>query len=465
MKKQVLNVAGLTAGDAGARFVGFLATVYLARILAPSAFGLISIGLALLGQLSLLASPGIQVIESRNVAAGAVQVRERAGTVMGLRLLLAAGLWCATALVLFVVPAFFTIRVLLVWFAASLLPMAAMADWYFQGKEKGVLVGAGRFIQNAVYAVCLLALVHSAGDLLNVPVSLFIGHTVAAAALLGAFVVAEGMPRLRWDPAGWRTVFMQNAPVGLAVAMGQLVINYPPIAIGWFLSTAEAGLWGAAMKLVFLVLMLDRVLNAALLPPMTRILARQQDDGEDFVRLVFRIVAAGILPLTYLGVVFAPLAVVLIFGAQYAGASWMLSVLMAYVVLTLLNSVFVCALVGGGKERDYSLRMMLGSAVLVIAVTVLTPLAGVAGAVAGVLVGEVSTLGLMIAATRSKLRIRIAPVQVDIVIGVMVLVVAFLSFRDPLLQGGAGLGGYLLVLGVFRSFPLTALREFRQRLA
>jgi O-antigen/teichoic acid export membrane protein len=234
-------------------------TVYLARILAPSGYGLISIGLALLGQLSLLSSPGVQMVEARNVASGAGGSRERTGTVLGMRLLLAAGLWCLTTAVLTLVPAFAPIRTLLTFFAASLVPLAAMMDWHFQGREQGLLAGGARLLQSVVYGIFLVLLVHSADDLTKVPLALFIGNAAAAVILLAVFVGLEGMPRVRWDPAGWRKVFVENASVGLAVAMGQLVINFPPVAIGWLLGTAEAGLWGAAMKLVFLVLILDRV--------------------------------------------------------------------------------------------------------------------------------------------------------------------------------------------------------------
>jgi polysaccharide transporter, PST family len=464
MRKQALNVVGLTAGDAGARFVGFLVTVYLARILAPSAYGLISIGLALLGQLSLLSSPGVQMVEARNVASGAGGSRERTGTVLGMRLLLAGGLWCFTTVVLTLLPAFAPIRTLLTLFAASLVPLAAMMDWYFQGREQGLLAGGARLLQSIVYGIFLMMLVHSADDLTNVPLALFIGNAAAAGILLIVFVGLEGMPRVRWDPAGWRKVFVENASVGLAVAMGQLVINFPPVAIGWLRGTAEAGLWGAAMKLVFLILILDRVLNAALLPPMTRILSRREGDVQAVVDLIYRVVAAAILPVAFVGAVLAPPAVALVFGAEYAGAAWMLSALMVYVVLTLVNSVFVCAMIGGRRERQYSRRMILGSIVLVVSVTVLTLAAGTPGTVAGVLVGEATTLGLMMSGLSRTLGLRVRPFQKDLLAGFVVLVAAVLLFRDPLLQMLVGVGGYGLVLGLFRSFPSATLRELRRRL-
>jgi hypothetical protein len=109
--------------------------------------------------------------------------------------------------------------------------------------------------------------------------------------------------------------------------------------------------------------------------------------------------------------------------------------------------------------------MILGSIVLVVSVTVLTLAAGAPGTVAGVLVGEATTLGLMMSGLSRTLGLRVRPFQKDLLAGTLVLVAAVLLFRDPLLQVTTGVIGYVLVLGSYRSFPAAQLRELRRRLA
>jgi O-antigen/teichoic acid export membrane protein len=198
---------------------------------------------------------------------------------------------------------------------------------------------------------------------------------------------------------------------------------------------------------------------------MTRVLTRKQGNEQEFVTLIFRIVAGGILPVAFLGAVLSPTAILLIFGGDYQGAAWMLSALMIYVVLTLVNSVFTCALIGGGQERLYSVRMIMGSIGMVVLVTILTLGGGVPGTVIGVVIGEMAIVGLMISAVAGKLGLRISPVQPDLLVGAIVLLAAYLLLQDPVFQVPVGVGVYALVLIAFRSFPVAELRDLRRRLA
>jgi len=467
MKKQALNVAGLAAGDAGGRFVGFLVTVYLARVLAPSAFGVISIGLAILGQLANVASPGVQVVESRNVAAAISGMGRRVGTVLGMRLVLSLILCALTCAVAMLWPAPATPYIAALLFVASLVPMALILDWYFQGKEEGVVVGGARLLQSVVYGALAYLLVRSSLDMFWVPVAFFFGCTAMAGALLAAYIRTNGVPPIRWDPAGWMAVFRGNAPVGLAAVVGQLIINYPPLAVGWFLSTADAGFWAAAMKLVFLALLIDRVLNLAFLPVITRMIRRKNDDGAVVFAMTLRVVVGGLLPAVFLGVVLAPVAVVWIFGPAYSEAVLVLQILMGYVALTLVNSVFSCALIGGGFEREYGRAVIAGVVVVVAAVTVLTPFAGMMGAAIGVGIGEGATLGLMVRAVLRHLQlpVRIAPGRMVIAALAMSLTPLVLNWLHPGFQSLVGVAVYIVALLLLRELEPGSMSDFRRRLA
>ena len=151
MKRPLRNMSALFAGDVASRGIGFLVTVYLARILEPAGFGLVSVGMALLGHLQLLSSPGIQLVETRNTARADGMDDRRFGGVLTLRFVLSIVLFALALLVLFVNPYDPAVRRVMLWSLASLFPLALATDWYLQGMERMPPIGAARFAGYCVY--------------------------------------------------------------------------------------------------------------------------------------------------------------------------------------------------------------------------------------------------------------------------------------------------------------------------
>ena len=59
-------------------------------------------------------------------------------------------------------------------------------------------------------------------------------------------------------------------PLAVGVVLTTLVINYPPLALGIFTTTSNVGIYSAASKLVYFLLMGDRILVLLLLPASAR---------------------------------------------------------------------------------------------------------------------------------------------------------------------------------------------------
>jgi O-antigen/teichoic acid export membrane protein len=58
MKRLVRSIVSLVSGDTAGRIIGFVITVYLARVLTPAGFGIFGIALAVLSHMQLIANPG-----------------------------------------------------------------------------------------------------------------------------------------------------------------------------------------------------------------------------------------------------------------------------------------------------------------------------------------------------------------------------------------------------------------------
>jgi len=83
MKKVSRNVLSIFFSDGVTRIIGFVATVYIARVLVVEGFGLINYGLAFISYALLFANPGLTIIGAREVDVDRLVERVRRAFVIG----------------------------------------------------------------------------------------------------------------------------------------------------------------------------------------------------------------------------------------------------------------------------------------------------------------------------------------------------------------------------------------------
>lgn len=400
MKPPLSKLIAFVAGDLGSRAIGFVITAYLARVLDTWGFGIINIGFGVLGYLMLLGTPGIHLIETRNAAAVEGMPTERVQAILSLRLVLAVVLIFGATVVAGLLPMETNTRRVVVLSTLSLVPLALSLDWLFHGKEQFWVLSAAKVLSAATFGAVGFIVVRSAGDVAWVPIAFALGNTAAAIFFLTQYRSRYGPLRLTWRLPLWKQIVGSNVPVGLSVFLAQSTINLPPIVVGSFVSSAAAGLFSAALKVVFVLLMIDRVVHALLLPVISRAFAGRGEDAAVLVVTVAKGILVLLVPLTACALLLASPAMALIFGEQYVAAAPVLQILLAYFLLTVLNTVLVCALIGSGREKAYTLAVTVGSAASVVAIVLGTLLFGMRGTAWGIVAGELLTVVLMVHAVR-----------------------------------------------------------------
>jgi len=466
MKKPVRDILAILTGDIGSRGVGFLVTLYLARVLAPASFGIISIGMAVLGYLSLLGSPGIQMVETRNAAAVEGGMPERTGAILSLRLLLApllicflyAGVWMAG------VPE--ATRDVTTLYALSLIPMALSLDWLFQGKEDFRGVMSSRLVNSVVFGLCVLLFVRTRTDIVFTPVAFFAGNAAGAAVLGVMYGRRFGAPRIGWNPSAWMNLLRVNAPAGTAMFLAQSVTNLPPIVIGILLSNADAGVFSAGMKLIFLLLLIDRILNALFLPAATRYAVSRPSEFPALLSAALTAVVVFIVPVLIGTCIVAGPVILLVFGPGYEGAAPVVCVLTGYVLMTLINSILTCTLVAFGRTRTYSIIVSGGALILCVAVVACTAFFGATGAGAGIVAGEAVIMYFL-----GRAVIRVAPLPTlrfylkpAVACAVMISSSVVLAETSPLISLAASGALFVIVLISIKGVPAKEIRYLRERL-
>src|SRR5512140_89938 len=247
LKQPLKNTVASGSAELLSRLLGFVATAYLARRLGASSFGLISIGLSVLGYVTLFASPGLHIMGIRKIAASNDSERLWTGDVTMLRFLLSlAGILLAALLALAILGPT-PVWIMIVFWACTAVPLSLSLDWYFQGKSDLGPASLGRVLIYAVYLGGIFLSVRSPEDVSWTAVSFFVAN-MAGALLLGiVFTRKVGPLELRWQPHGWLPLLRESLPLGLSTVLGQTIVNMPVLLVGALLTVADTGFFSAAM--------------------------------------------------------------------------------------------------------------------------------------------------------------------------------------------------------------------------
>ncbi len=460
MKRVSRNALSILVSDVGRRLVGFFSVTYLTRTISVNDFGAMNIGLTLLSYGLMISSGGLSTFGTREVA-----VRDDAGVVnriVGTRVLNA---FLVYAIILIAASVVMTDQLTFRFtflFCLSLFTNAFFLDWYFQGKEAMGAIGVSRLGAAFVYLGMILFFVHGASDVLWVAAAALGSDLVVTLWLLDRYRRGGGR-RVTPSFEGWRSMMRQAFPLGAGSIFAHLSINLPPLVIGVVCSNVEVGLYSASVKLVFVLLMLDRVVGTILLPASARFYAESTESLSRTLTIALQWILVAALPVAVGGSFLGGSLVPAIFGAQYAPASAAFRVLVWYFFFTLLHTVYANGLVAARREKAFSVLMAVSAALYFLCVVSGTLIAGNTGAAAGVVAAEAVTVALMYWQCRRVIPVRF-PAKSLRILGSGVILAATLWFLPDeqlvyaVLAGAVVYGASVLLSGAVTKTDIDALR-------
>jgi O-antigen/teichoic acid export membrane protein len=461
MKRLSQNFLSLFAADIGRRLLGFIAVAYLARVLGKEDFGAINLGFAVLAYGMVLSAAGFPTIGTKKVAQGSSL--EIVGQVIGSRLVSTI---FVVAVIIFIVIAGVqntTIVWLIILFLSALLPQIFFVDWFFQGKETMGIVSAARVTQAVVYLTVVLIFVRTTGDILWVAVGSICGECAASALLYIQFRKKFHDFRIHLKPS--LQLFKQSAPLAIGIILSTLMVNYPIIALGILKTSSDVGVYSAASKLVYTLMMGDRILILLLLPASARKFHESPEKFRELLRDTLRWIVIIGLPVAVGGMLIADDMINIVFGSEYDISAPVLQVFIWFFFLTMIHTVFTSGLIGAGDEKSYGKIMVITALAYFIAVSTGAFYFGPIGAALGVVAAEGLSVVLMDRAMRFLVPLSPPEKILRVVLSVvfMAVVVAYVVQYGFLWALLAGAGCYSFFLILLRAVVWNDVKTFIAR--
>ncbi len=352
------NAAILYAVQISGYLISLVTIPYLARVLTPARFGSVAYAQDFIWYFAILTDYSFNLTATRRVAIARddpAEVSRIFSAVMTAKLcLLALGFLLLNVVVAAVPPFGREWRLYYVTFA-SVASYAAFPTWYFQGLQKLEYVGVRDLVAKLGVLAAVLAFVHDESD-----------YLAAAAIQSGGLLVTGllGLAAVRWvAPVRFALPsFMEVRKLlkdGWQVFGSLFLVNACPpsnvVILGLVATPEQVGIYSAASRIIFPLRATVGPLVNAVYPHVSRLAAQAPEQALRFLRryslllsLPFLLIAVGI-------VIFAPLAVRLLYGPQYADTAVLLQIMgLSPWLSSLTNCYTTFFLLAFGHERDWA---------------------------------------------------------------------------------------------------------------
>jgi len=403
--RAVKNFIMLFIGDGLSYLLNFFVTIYLARSLDVSNFGKISFAFAFYAFGSFLTNLGLTSVGTKDIAQklksenSDVQ-NKYISNVTNLRQFLAiitfALLFAITLLIHKPMP----IKCLIILYGLSLFPFALFLEWAFFGWEKMKFITIERVLVAFSYLSLILIFVKGANQLSIIPLVFLISNLIGALFLLFSYrsnrnltgVQNKHAYKIQLNFKQWLVLIKTALPIGFGAILMQFSANFNTIFLGLVKTDVQVGLFSAANKLLFFILIFDRVMNNTTFPIISRYYVMGREKLSEIVNRLSKLVLLVSIPVCVGGFILAPDIIKFIYGSVYIDASLIFRILIWFFFITILSSLYTSSLIAGQKNKEYITAIGLGVLGNVILNIILVPSTGAIGTAVALVFAELITL-------------------------------------------------------------------------
>ena len=375
-------------GDFVGRGIGFFTSIYLARILGVEFFGLITLALSILGYATWISDLGLINIGVREIAKDPEKRLFRAKEIFNLKVVLAAIVLLSGTILVTQIPMGPTQKQVILGFLYSLVPYSILIDWYYNGRQRFGSVAASKILSAFTYFVLVFFLVKSQNDITVVPIFYTIGITVSVVFLATISIFEKPFPLPSRGLQIYSELLKSSSILGIGWFFTQVVSLLPAILIAGLIGLNEAGIFGAAFRIIIIAMMLDRIFVNLLLPNLASLWISNRELAKKRIQIVIKIIIIGGGLLSLLISINSEGIVHLLYGNEFSESAAILSILSIFVFLTFLNSLFSFGLIAIDKDREYLLATCFGGTLAAIFVFIFAAFGTLKGVTTAIIIGE-----------------------------------------------------------------------------
>ncbi len=384
-------------GNVTGQFFYFLGLAHLARALGPAGFGLWNFAQAWLIYLFRGGEMGLEVIGVREIARNPTGTHKLISAVVVSRCVLAVILVGSVfmAVELGLIPR--DAAPLVIAFSFSLIPMAFILEWVFEGHQTLLNVSIARIAKGVLFFALVVLCVKSIDELtlaafiyvmsITIPI-LFVGWIA-----LRRFGCANIRSIFPLFPHLWKSAL----PVGFATLLSNYSLFLGTMVIGYTMQRDQLGYFTASHRImIFLWAYTISSLQRVVLPTLSNLHQLSADSFQSFVEKFLRYAALLSIGIGLFVTSFSKMIIHILYSDRYDPSVPVLQILVWAFVMASIRAILEIALLASDKQKMYSIGMLFVATLYTVLTPWLVSRSGINGAAYAALIAESSYLLLLV---------------------------------------------------------------------
>ena len=360
MKKYSFYAFQMLWGDIGVRLFSFLTQIYCARVLGTEGFGLTVIGNSFLLYAVLLSDIGFKTIGFIETA------KFPKDRTFSLRSIISARILHTTLTAILCFPCIYfifsdpIIRNICLLYLSQIFFDALFLEWYYKGTQKFSLISFSRTVASASAFFCIILYVKTPIHVLRVPIIQFLTNILSAIILIYKLPTSSIRNGLSFSLKTYSKILIDAVPIGIGSLLTQVSLYLPPLLIGKFFSKQDSGFFGAAMRLILLVMTVDRIFSTLYVSSLPKFWKKSKQNTQYLIEklLKYSLFFGSLLCLIIS--INSSIIIDLVYGKDYSASGNLLYVGIWFVELTICNSIIGYGLIGLGEKKLYFKASLYG---------------------------------------------------------------------------------------------------------
>lgn len=366
------NTLWLGLGESISRLAVFLLIIYAARMLGPKQFGVFSFALAFCSLFLIFSHFGLSEITTRELAKDK-ENEKKYPAILSLKI----SLTVLAYLVLFFTSFFIGDDIRKVIWILGIYVLAnnflIIIYSFFRARQKMKYEAGIKIIQSLLIlgsGFILLKYVPSVETLSYI----LLGSTLLVVFFVLILFSISIMPIFfRFDLAIWKKFLKLSWPLGLAVAVGMILIRIDSVMMGYWGQLTEVGWYNAAYRIMGIAIIFSGLMLSSFFSTLSKIFKESKEQAERIYNLYREITIAIAIPLVAGGIVLSSKIILFLYGESYLPAILAFQILIGVAGINFLYNPYSMMFVVSGKQKAILIISSIAAGINIILNIILIP--------------------------------------------------------------------------------------------